>query len=538
MYPMTSNSSSKISNLASGSRPAKSRSAAISIAVILAVFSALVMIASQPAQAQGFTIPGREVVMWNFLNTPDGATPLSGLALYNGNFYGTTCFGGLYTGQTDCNGNSAAGAGTVFEITPVGNDGGATESVIYNFCSQSNCADGSNPDYAGVIFDKNGNMYGTTFNGGANGYGVVYELSPAGNGTWTEKVLYSFKNSPDGANPINTLIMDSAGNLYGTTFAGGSGSGDGTIFELSPSGNSWKEKTLANINTVGSGLTIDSSGNIYGTTWQQVFEASPNGNGGLTPHILFTFNPNLAGKEGSEPAGTLAVDSSGNVYGTTYSGGAHNLGAVYELVKGSTGYTEKLLCSFSNTPGLNGVSPFAGVTLDSSGNLYGTTTLGGQYNDPPGDGTIYELVAANKYQETRTFSFGGLSGAYPFGPLLLSNGYLYGTTAVGGDQGNGTVFVVNPHAAATSITLTSSPNPSTYGQTVTLTATVTSPNGPPPDGEYVVFEPVGQSQMTNGVAQFQVSDLTPGQHTLHAVYEGDLNFQYIKSAPLVQQVNQ
>jgi uncharacterized repeat protein (TIGR03803 family) len=538
MYLMTSNSGSQISNLASGTRPTKSRSAAITTVVILAVFTALVMISSQPAQAQGFTIPGREVVMYNFLNTPDGATPLSGLALYNGNFYGTTCFGGLYSGQTYCDGDSGAGGGTVYEVTPVGNLGDATYSSIYSFCSQSNCADGSNPDYAGVIFDQSGNMYGTTFNGGANGYGVVYELSPSGNGTWTEKVLYSFKNSPDGANPINGLVMDAFGNLYGTTFSGGSGNGDGTIFELSRSGNAWKEKSLANINTVGSGLTIDSSGNIYGTTYQQVFEAVSNGKGGLTPKILFTFNPNLAQREGSQPTGTLAVDGSGNIYGTTYSGGDHSLGAVYELVKGSTGYTDKLLCSFSNESGLNGVNPFAGVILDSAGNLYGTTTLGGQYNDPPGDGTVYELVAANKYQEIRTFSFDGESGAYAYGPLLLNNGYLYGTTAVGGDQGNGTVFVVNPNAAATSITLTTSPNPSTYGQTVTLTATVTSPNGPPPDGEYVVFEPVGQSPMTNGVAQFQVSDLTPGQHTLHAVYEGDLNFQYIKSAPLIQQVNQ
>lgn len=529
MYPVTSNSGSKIHNRASGTRPMNWLAAAVTAAVILTIFSALV--APQPAQAQ------TEEVMWNFQNTPDGSAPTSGLTLINGNYYGTACMGGngSYGSASSCSGVSGTGGGTVFEVTPNGT-GGWNEAAIYNFCSLPNCADGENPLYAGLITDKNGNMYGTTYNGGANGYGVVYELSPAGNGSWTETVLYSFQNTPDGANPINGLVMDASGNLYGTTFAGGP-SGNGTFFQLSPSGNSWKEYSLSGINSVGSGLTMDSAGNIYGTTWQAVFKLTPN-QGGFTTQVLFAFNPSQSQKEGSEPSGTLAVDGAGNVYGTTMKGGTHNYGVVYELVKGSSGYTPKVLCNFSTAVGVNGVYPFAGVTLDPSGNVYGTTTVGGQFNKPPGDGTVYELIAAQNYQETRIFSFDGETGAFPYAPLLWSNGYLYGTTIYGGDEGNGTVFVSNPSAAVTSITLTSSPNPSTYGQAVTFTATVTSPNGPPPNGEAVVFEPIGQAPMTNGVAQYTVSDLPVGVTKLHAVYEGDLNFQYVKSASYYQHVTQ
>lgn len=537
MYSVTSNSGSNTSQVVPGSRPTRLLTAAISAAVIM--ISALLVIAPQRAEAQYG--PGQQEVLYSFTGTPDGATPTSGLTFHNGNFYGTTCFGGSSGDASVCNGLnllSGFGGGTVFELSPNGS-GGWNVNIIYSFCSQTNCTDGENPEFAGVIFDQSGNMYGTTFNGGAHGFGVVYELSPSGS-TWTEKVLYSFANSPDGANPINGVIMDKAGNIFGTTYAGGS-SGNGTVFRLTPSGNSWQERTLGTINSTAAGLSIDSAGNIYGTTFQGIFKLTP-GQGGYSAKVIFTFNPNLQQQQGSNPTGTLAIDSSGNVFGTTYGGGAHGLGTVYELVKGTNGgYTQKLLCSFSTAKGNNSNLPFAGVILDPAGNIYGTTTQGGIFN-PPGDGTIYELIAASNYQEIRIFSFNGLDGAYPFSPLYMDGqGYLYGTTTYGtngGSQSDGVLFIVNPHAAVTSITLTAHPNPSKFGQTVTLTATVTSPNGPPPDGEAVVFEPVGQSPMTNGVAQFQVSDLPVGKTVLHAVYEGDLNFLYIKSAPVTQQVNQ
>ena len=539
MYPVTSNSDLRISNLASGNRPTKSLAAVTTTALMVVMFSALLVMAPQRAQAQYG--PGEIQVLYSFTGTPDGATPTSGLTFHNGNFYGTTCFGGSSGDATVCNGLNLLpgfGGGTVFELSPNGS-GGWNQNIIYSFCSQPNCADGENPEFAGVIFDQNGNMYGTTFNGGAKGYGVVFELSPNGSGGWTESVLYSFKNSPDGANPINGVVMDQAGNLYGTTYAGGSSNGNGTVFKVSRSGSSWTERNLGNINSVGSGLTIDSAGNIYGTTFQGVFKLTPDGQGGYSAKVIFTFNPNKKSQQGSDPAGTLAVDSAGNVYGTTMQGGAHGFGTVYELVKGSTGYTGKVLCSFSQAYGENGIYPFAGVVVDPSGNLYGTTTQGGQFNS---DGSIYELVAANNYQEKRILSFNGSDGAYPYASLYLdSQGYLYGTTVYGtngGSQSDGVVFIVNPHATATSITITSSPDPSHYGETVTFTATVTSPNGPPPDGEVVVFEPIGQAPMTNGVAKFSVSHLPVGKNVIYAVYEGDLNFLYVKSAGRTQQVNQ
>src|SRR5271167_2813992 len=231
------------SNVGPRYRSTKVAAATLRSAMTLAVLSVLLLIAARPAQAQ------TESVLYNFTGNPDGANPESGLASNNGNLYGTTYTGGL-------------GYGTVFELSPNGS-GGWTETVIYNFCSIANCPDGANPTYANVIFDSLGNLYGTAFAGGGNGYGAVYELSPTQSG-WTEKVLYSFANSPDGANPVNGLVMDTAGNLYGTTYAGGS-TGKGTVFRLSPSGGNWTEKVVEDISSTYSGLAMDAHGNIFGT---------------------------------------------------------------------------------------------------------------------------------------------------------------------------------------------------------------------------------------------------------------------------------
>src|SRR5208282_1068891 len=224
--------------------------------------------ATHPAKAQ------TEAVLYNFTGNPDGANPESRLTADSaGNLYGTTYSGGL-------------GSGTVFELSP-NSSGGWTETVLYNFCSESNCGDGANPTYAYVTFDSQGNLYGTAYAGGANGYGVVYKLTPGQSG-WTETVLYSFANSPDGANPVNGLIMDAAGNLYGTTYAGGSG-GNGSVFELTPSGGNWTEEVIYNISSTYSGLAMDAHGNIVGTTYRTVFKLKPNGSGGWNPNVIFTF---------------------------------------------------------------------------------------------------------------------------------------------------------------------------------------------------------------------------------------------------------
>jgi len=477
--------------------------ATIRIAMTLAVLSVLLLSATRPAQAQ-------EAVLYSFSGNPDGANPESRLTLSGGNFYGTTYSGGL-------------GSGTVFELSPNGS-GGWTETVLYNFCSQSNCADGANPTYAYVTFDSQGNLYGTAYAGGANGYGVVYKLTPGQSG-WTESVLYSFANSPDGANPVNGLLIDTAGNLYGTTFSGGS-TGNGSVFELSPSNGSWTEQVIYSMSSTYSGLAMDVNGNIFGTSYRTLFELIPNGKGGWNPKAIFTFT-NTA-KYGSNPNGTVVLDSAGNIYGTTYSGGANGKGTVYKLTKGTSGrWTPHVLYAFGNY----GANPLAGVVFDSAGNIYGTTTQGGRF----GAGGIFELIALSGggYKYRVVFGFDGEDGNGSYASMITDGVHLYGTTYIGGVNGDGSVFAVNPHATVTTTTLTCSPDPSSRGETVTFTATVTPA---PPDGELITFEMIGQAPLSGGKAVFQTSTLPVGKTRVRAIYFGDLNFISSRSAWMTQVV--
>lgn len=509
----------KVSNFAvaseTGARTGATKLATVIRGAIALAVLATLTIAAHTAQAQ------TEQVLWNFQGTPDGENPYGGVAFNNGNIFGTTYNGGLY------------GFGSVYELTPTGT-GTYNESVIYSFCESSpSCPDGQNPVFGDVIFDSKGNLYGTTYLGGSNGDGVVFELTPPTTGTtWTETVLWNFANTPDAANPVNGLIWDSEGNFYGTAYNGGAG-GYGAVFELSPNGSGgWTEQVAASINGLYGGLSIDSSGNIYGTEAASVVKLEPNGSGGFNPVTIYSFNSADATTEGEEPNGTPIVDSSGNVYGTTTKGGTHSDGAVYKLTYNSTKstYTEKLLYSF----GSNGTVPYAGVVADPSGNLYGTTTSGGK-NEA---GIVYELVYNSKngtYAEKNLQTFIGENGAVPYAGLVYNGGYVYGTTYAGGSDGEGTVFVVNPAAKVTTTTCTSSLNPSTEGEAVTFTGTVTPA---PPNGEVIVFEPVGQSQMTNGVATYTTSSLKVGSTKITCVYNGDLNFISSKSTSFEQVVDQ
>ena len=478
-------------------------------AVTLAVLSALLTFAVRPAQAQ------TESVLYNFTGTPDGANPYSSLTFQGGNIFGTTYKGGLY------------GSGTVFELTPNGT-GGWQESVLYNFCPAApSCADGQNPMFTKVIFDALGNLYGAAFNGGALGNGVIFQLSPSGS-TWNYNVLYSFKGQPDGANPVNGLAMDAAGNIYGAAYSGGGGD-NGGVFQLSPStGGGWTEQMIASLPTSVAGLTIDSSGNIYGTSTTGVYKIVPTGNNNWFLSTIFTF---AATAQGTTPNGTPFLDSAGNIYGTTLAGGKNNKGVVYKLTKGTTKYTERILYSF----GSNGTAPYGGVVVDAAGNVYGATTAGGKN----GAGVVYELAFnGTTYAEKPLQPFIGENGAVSYSTLVLdSANYLYGTTFYGGSSGQGAVFEVNPHAAVTTLSCVSSQNPSANGQAVTFTATITSKNGPPPDGEIIVFEPVGQAAMVGGVATYTTSALAVGKTKITAVYDGDLNFITSRSTSFFQVVN-
>ena len=387
----------------------------------------------------------RETVLHNFGDgANDGQIPLAGLIIdAAGNLYGTTLYGG-----TD-------DIGTVFELTPEA-DGSWTEKVLHSFKFKNfNETDGANPE-AGLIFDRAGNLYGTTSQGGIhnNCYygtcGTVFELSPNQDGSWTEKVLHSFNNT-DGANPEAGLIFDTAGNLYGTTDQGGT-YGFGTAFELTPQGDGgWTEKVLHSFNfneTDGAnpeaGLIFDRAGNLYGTTNGSgsgsvgtVFELTPRADGSWKEKVLYSFD----GSDGSNPEAGLILGAAGDLYGTTSSGGSDNLGTVFKLTPNADGdWTEKVLYSFNET---DGAYPEAGLIFDASGNLYGTTVGGGTNND----GTVFELTSegGGSWTEKVLHNFNGSDGFGPYAALIFDTaGNLYGTNSGGGTHNDGTAFELTP----------------------------------------------------------------------------------------------
>jgi uncharacterized repeat protein (TIGR03803 family) len=258
-----------------------------------------------------------------------------------------------------------------------------TFKVVHDF---SGDADGANP-LNGLMVSPTGVMYGTTNSGGAYNNGAVFSLA---GGKLTR--IHSFEGGKDGAEPQSFLIQDKAGNLYGTTLKGG-GYGDGTVYRIT----------------------------------------------GSTETVLYNFGSQL--RDGSAPESGLAMDSVGNLYGTTTKGGTSGHGSVFMLIRSKSGvWTEKIIHSF--TAELEGFTPVAGVTLDSSGNLYGTTSEGGAY----GYGTVFELKKATSWGEIILHSFENLDdGATPYAGLIPGPaGSLFGAATDGGAQGGGTVFRLTP----------------------------------------------------------------------------------------------
>src|ERR1700733_3758735 len=386
-------------------------------ALTLAVISAVLLISDLPAHGQ------TETVVHNFASFPDGYFPRAGLTSYGGNLYGTTYFGGL-------------GWGTVFELSPDGS-GGWNETVIHEFCSEANCADGEWPETS-LIADSMGNLYGITAFGGAadcyggEGCGVAYELSP-GPGGWTFTVLYSFVGNGAGGFPFSPLVMDSNGNLYGGA-GPASESGSSVTYELSPSAGGWTEQVISNL---GCELTMSASGNLFCVQYDQIFELSPNGQGGWNETPVYRF---------SAATSTVVLDQAGNIYGSS-STDEHSM--VYKLTPGKKGWTKKTLFTFGNKK-KDGAGSTA-VVLDVAGNIYGVTVAGGlngEEHKGAGDGTVFELVppvGQGKYTEKVLWNFNGTDGLGPdAGVILDSTGNLYGTTSYGGALGFGTVFEVTP----------------------------------------------------------------------------------------------
>jgi uncharacterized repeat protein (TIGR03803 family) len=325
----------------------------------LALVCSLLVVAARPTQAQ------TEEVVYSFAGTPDGANPIAAVILdAEGDVYGTTDNGG------------ASGLGTVFAV-----DVDGKETVLYSFKGQ---ADGENP-YAGVIRGKKDYLYGATLYSQLNvSYGTLFKISPKG----VHTVLYSFTGGVDGADPYGeNLIFDKAGNLYGTGYSGGTFEA-GVVFEYSAAG---------------------------------------------TESVLYSFT---GGSDGSRPYAGVVEDKLGNFYGTTLQGGAFGLGIVYKLTPSGT---ETVLHSFAG--GSDGETPLGGVILDSKGNLYGTTTYGGSSNA----GTVFKISASGAYTILYTFT-GGADGNQPSAISLARDkaGNLYGTTSTGGANNGGTVFEVAP----------------------------------------------------------------------------------------------
>src|ERR1017187_10175172 len=364
----------------------------------------------------GVDAAGQEKGLYSFTGLADGGNPYGGVIRDSaGNLYGTTGAGGT------------SGYGVVFKLDKAGQ-----ETVLYAFTGG---ADGGY-SYAGVIRDSAGNLYGTTSSGGTAGYGVVFEVNTCGQ----ETVLYSFTGGADGGYSYAGVIRGSAGNLYGTTSAGGT-SGYGGVFKLDKAG----QETVLYAFTGGAdggysyaGVIRDSAVNLYGTPpsggtagYGVVFEVNTCGQ----ETVLYSFT---GGADGAYSYAGVIRGSAGNLYGTTSAGGIGQGYAGYGVVfKLSTAGQETVLYSF--TGGADGGNPGAGVIHDSAGNLYGTTTSGGT----AGQGVVFKLSTAG--QETVLYSFtGGADGGYPSaGVIRDSAGNLYGTASYGGTAGWGVVFKVN-----------------------------------------------------------------------------------------------
>jgi uncharacterized repeat protein (TIGR03803 family) len=404
----------------------------VRLIALLAIFTASLLTTGSRAVAQ------EEKVLHSF-NGKNGSTPYAGLIFDTaGNLYGTTFSGGAY------------GDGTVFELTPEAG-GGWTETVLHSF----NGNDGSAP-YAGLIFDAAGNLYGTTFSGGAYGDGTVFELTPEAGGGWTETVLHAF-NGNDGQFTYAGLIFDTTGNLYGTTLYGGA-HGNGTVFELTPEvSGSWTETVLHNFDDNGkdgnnpyAGVIFDAVGNLYGTTYGggtydggTVFELTPGASGSWTETILHNFSDSTTDGIGLNPYAGLIFDAAGNLYGTTEEG-SYGYGSVFELTPKAGGHwTAKLLLPFG-WYGKDGKYPAASLIFDAAGNLYSTTHGGGAYVS----GTVFELNPEAPYHSQtilHSFDDNGRDGVNPYaGVIFDGSGNLYGTTLGGGAFSQGTVFEITP----------------------------------------------------------------------------------------------
>jgi hypothetical protein len=365
----------------------------------------------------------------------DGFDPLAALIIdANGNLFGTTFAGG-----------ANIDGGTAFEIIKTASGYASTPTILYNFCTQAGCTDGGSPQ-ASLITDANGNLFGTTFAGGTNLEGTVFEIIKTASGyASTPTILYNFctqAGCTDGAYPSAGLIIDANGNLLGTTLEGGANNA-GTVFEISKTASGYAS----------------------------------------TPTILYNFCTQAGCTDGANPFASLIVDANGNLFGTTAVGGNSNCspnytcGTVFEIAKSANGYagTPTTLVKFNYA---DGSEPQASLIVDAVGNLFGTTVVGGDLSCTDGCGTVFEIAkSANGYAGTPTtlVKFNYADGALPYAGLTAdAKGNLFGTTSRGGANGNGaygTVFEITGSGFVPPPLLAGTPGkPNCHGKSVSAVA--------------------------------------------------------------------
>jgi len=336
------------------------------------------------------------------------------------------------------------GYGTVYEL--VSGSSGWTYKILYGFCAQPSCTDGAEPYFAGVVLDSAGNLYGTTQFGGAQGsLGTVFQLKRSG-GVWAETVLHSFSGGNDGDSPIAGVILDKAGNVYGVTNSGLSFGHYGTVFQLTNSAGGWTETVLrdftlnghdGNYPGLGDGLWMR-GGKLLGTT---------SLNGDLGQGAIFQFTPTASGgwieSVPYDSGHPFSIDKAGKIYGVS-SSGSFGFGSVFEFVPTPSGWTTSPIYDFSG--GTDGAGPFR-VISDGNGNLFGVTLGGGNpgCENQLGCGTVFELSqSSGQWTKIILYNFqGGADGGNPLGPLAIDrNGNLYGVTETAGSKKVGVVFEI------------------------------------------------------------------------------------------------
>jgi len=425
-------------------------------------------------------LPAQTFTMLFSFDGTDGETPEARLVqATNGDFYGTTHFGG------------AKGSGTVFKIIP-----GGTLTMLHSFCSQSGCTHGKFPN--GLVQAANGDLYGTTERGGANSYGTVFTITTSGILT----TLYSFcsqTNCADGDYPYSGLVQATDGNLYGTTSRGGA-NGYGTVFQITPSGALTTLYSFCSQSGCADGeypyaeLIQATNGDLYGTTngggangfYGTVFQITLSGI--LT--TLYSFCSQTNCTDGDYPYSGLIQATDGNLYGTTEGGGANGGGTVFEITPSGTLTTLYSFCSQSEC--MDGIGPSAGLVQATDGNLYGTAS--GFF------GTVFKITPNGMLTTLHSFcsESGCVDGKNPKAGLVqATNGDIYGTTEFGGAHGSGAIFRLDvglgPFVEA-------QPSSGNVGAVVNILGTdLTGATSVSFDGTAAVFAVVGHSLITTTV---------------------------------------